>query len=167
MRGQRLAIAIIAMSVTIGALAGCALVPGSRSSPNPELQAALNAAVIPPGADRMDILVLGEPDEEPACDALDDESRTWILHGSTSEDVLAYLQSHPSPGYQVTSTGTFTDHGKSTGTDLTQTPVSADDNGITLVFSMVPLGSNDVEIRVDAQSIPDGADCIGAGSTGN
>ena len=158
MRLMNLPALSVAVVVACIALGGCSST--ARDGADEVAHSMLQAAVLPPGAQRTGVGTIDRANQEPACAPLVDESQTWIIENATVDSVLAFLRDNPGPGLHLVGSGTVEGQGRPTGADVTQKPIHTRDPDATLVFSMVSIGNDVVEVRLDAQAVPDDATCI-------
>jgi hypothetical protein len=119
-------------------------------------------AILPPGsraASRRPANVPVEPFQLPACNPIEDATELWLVPG-TPGDLTTFLRAHVPAGMRAEAYGaTSQPIGVTTSYFVADLP-EGNRQVNTLVFTFASAG-RDTGLRVDAVTVPVGADCSG------
>jgi hypothetical protein len=126
----------------------------------------LAGAVVPPDARAVASLSdrdLDGPAQLPACNPIEDGARLWLVPGSAGS-LASFLPTHLPAGMRNQVEGGSTAAGVPTSGVIVDVP-GGNHPQESLVFTFTRIGG-DTGLRVDALTVPSGADCISAGGGG-
>lgn len=162
--------------VLVRTIAGAPLPPGHVTAVNRQSAVAqalrlLGIAVIPPGSYPVAHLTgrsLAGPADIPACGQVEEATRLWATQEAPAL-VTAFLLGHIPAGTRNSVQGGSTYAGRPTSSvivdDVSRRSRGGKlvDTGAELVFTFARIGSRTTGLRVDAITVPKGANCLGGG----
>jgi hypothetical protein len=125
----------------------------------------LDEVIVPGGARRVAHAPgtrLGVPAQSVVCNPLIDDARYWLVPGSPAT-LVAFLGTHVPVGMAKSGNGALTSGGVVRSYDVVDAPANQKVVDDSVVFTLAAVGPHSTGLRIDAMTVPTGADCMSGG----